>query len=304
MKYFLTAFFALFLSTSAQALNLRSDCGAVGDGLADDTAAFNTCLAGGAFYAPRGDYRITSQPVMPATAISITGDGIDTTNFIRDFNGTLGLGLITLANGSRGSLLKNFSIHSAANRTGGHGIAIVSPANYTAGNVLVSGVKISAYTNNAWFTTFRVDGSARTTEPRGVRTVTLSDVHLFGAETFSLDLRTAIAFSWHGGGAYIGGGTGRYSGGLLMAGTSAYPTQFARISVTQIGVVTLQSALNVAIDAPVLGIGSGAVIEAQPGVGFVSIRGQPYPGAGVTNGGVAAAWYYSSLTTPNLEIYR
>lgn len=73
-------------------VNVR-DYGAVGDGVADDTAAFNAALAdlvnggGGTFYMPHGNYKINSKILIDITntkpsegkGISIRGDNMNTT---------------------------------------------------------------------------------------------------------------------------------------------------------------------------------------------------------------------------------
>jgi hypothetical protein len=94
------AFAAVLVTRDVQALppgptmlNVKTDCGAVGDGLVDDGPAFNACMnAGGTTFVPRGRYRIATAVVVASgdqaqgmicdgSATEIFADG-DPTSFV------------------------------------------------------------------------------------------------------------------------------------------------------------------------------------------------------------------------------
>ena len=64
-----------------QIINVRTDCGAVGDGVADDTAAINlgisilVALGGGTLHFPQGTYKTTSEILITSSSIRFTGTG-------------------------------------------------------------------------------------------------------------------------------------------------------------------------------------------------------------------------------------
>lgn len=291
----------------AAPLDLKADFNAVCDGVADDTGAFNLWSAAGAtsdLTAPAGRCRIASQPAPIAHALKIEGRGIDHTVFVRDFDGTAGLGLFTLGDGGSGSVLRGFSVISAPGRVGGHALVIASTANYATSYVVVDGVKFSSDGTNSWLSTVRIDGSAKTSAPKGVRDITFTNVHVFGTSGFSLELKTAIGFTWHGGGAYSAAGTGHYAGAIQISGSASHPSQYVNIHVANLGVINLPYCYDVAITSPTIGIGNGWVVETAGTAVNVSIRGQTYPGSGFSNAGVQSSWQNSSLALPDGTIVR
>jgi len=76
------------VSALASAANVKA-YGAVGDGVANDTAAFQAALAAStAVYVPGGTYKITSTLIVPANT-SLIGAGRGTAKLLRAFNGDM-----------------------------------------------------------------------------------------------------------------------------------------------------------------------------------------------------------------------
>lgn len=307
MTRFILAFLLVYCASPTHAGDLQRDFGAACDGVADDTAAVEAWLDSGAaarLTAGVGRCRVTAQIAPRAHALNIQGTGIDRTVLLRDYDGTAGLGLITLREGSRGSIIRDLSIISAPGRSGGHALAIISTAEYTAGNTTISNVKFSCDGSDCWQTTVRLDGTARLAEPRGVRAVTFSDTHIFGASFVSLELATVVGFSFRGGGLYPASGTTRHSGGVQIRGTTTHPSQYILISASTMGVLNLSNVLDAQITSATLGIGNGAVIETAGSAVNVAVWGQPYPGPGVPNFGVLSNWSNSRLFLPNGRVIQ
>jgi len=280
-------------------------CGGV-----DDTAAFSAWLTGARDRADPelkiapGRCKVTAAPPVITWPVSIQGAGIDLSIIERDYNANLGEAIFHLREGTRGSRLSGLSVISAASRTGGHALLIASTSTYTNGNIVVENAKFSCDGLNCWNTTVRLDGTTRLIEPRGVRGVTFSNVHIFGASFVSLELATAVGFSYHGGGIYPASGNSRYSGGLQIRGIDGYPSQYIIMSVSNVGVLNLSNVLGAKIDASDMGIGNGYVVETAGSAINVSLRGMVWPGIGIPNGGVMSNWQASSLTKPDGTVLR
>lgn len=79
------------LAAAVAPVNVRS-FGAVGDGIADDTAAISNAIAnlteGSTLYLPQGKYRVTSLPAVPSY-VTVYGDGTDASQIVYAGAGTL-----------------------------------------------------------------------------------------------------------------------------------------------------------------------------------------------------------------------
>ena len=101
---------------------LKADFGAIGDGTSDDTAAVHAFLAACETTACRmepGSYRVTAAPQKMNYPINLEGAGIDTSEFIRDYDEVSGRGFLHFEGvaAGKGVLLGNFSVSSATGRS-------------------------------------------------------------------------------------------------------------------------------------------------------------------------------------------
>lgn len=296
---------AALSGSPARASNAVLACGGV-----DDTAVFVAWLQSAqtsgdpVLRAGPGRCRIKSPPPVITWPVNIEGAGLDLTVFERDYSAATGEGFIHLRENTRGSRLARVSVISAAGRSGGHALVIQSTASYTAGNAVVESVKFSSDGQNSWQTTVRLDGTLRLAEPRGVRAVTFSNVHIFGASWVSLELATVVGFSYQGGGVYAASGTSRASGGIQIRGTPSHPSQYVNVDISNVGILNLSDTLGASITASDIGFGNGWVIETAGSAINIAVRGQTWAGVGIPNGGVVSNWQGSSLTWPNGIIFR
>lgn len=119
--------FTLHAFNQNRVLNVKTDFGAVGDGVADDTAALQAALnVGGAIYIPPGTYRVTSTLTQTVSAW-VVGAGRTKTILRQATN----FNLLHLSNVSGGFGLARFQIHNSqasASVTSGTGLYIQDSA--------------------------------------------------------------------------------------------------------------------------------------------------------------------------------
>jgi hypothetical protein len=286
---------------------LRETFGAIGDGTADDTAAVVKFLAActqSNCHAERGRYRVTSRLPVIADAIALRGDGIDTTEFIRDYDEEFGRGVLHFegAKSGRGSVLSDFSIHSAKGRSGGHAIAGVSRPGSVFGNIRVEHVKLSTEGSNSWDATVYISGADNRSGAVGARGISFSSCLIFGANGYSILLESVVGFSFVGGGTYAAGGTHPHSGGVKIVGSNAAKSSGVVLIGDHFGYLHLRHALGVKVIAA-SGL-AGAVIDgrqvaidADASVDRTQIFAEPF-------GAVLTSWTNSSIVLPEGRIIK
>ena len=128
-----------------------NDFGAVGDGVADDTAAIQATItavgiAGGCIYFPKGTYKITSQLVIYDSNIRLVGDGFKNTtiaassasfNMMRTTNGKSFISILDLS----------FLGGATTNATAQYGIIGGTTATDETSNVLIENCRFSNSNN-------------------------------------------------------------------------------------------------------------------------------------------------------------
>ena len=222
--------------------NVVADYGAVGDGTTDDTGAFAAAFADinagvinrlyvpalpGASAATPTKYRICSQlPTLVAQGFTILGDGKWETQIIRDYNGVAGVGCINIGGAAIGWQIESICIASAAGRSGGSAIYVLAGADagFTGSKASLNHVNLTTWGSDSWDNTLVFNGTLKATEPKGLRTMSLSDVEVFGAASYSVIFSGVVGLNWFGGGVWPAGGTNANSGGILITGTGAVPS--------------------------------------------------------------------------------
>ena len=312
----LAVLFALCLASSATARNptsvpsvvyIRETFGAVGDGIADDTdavAAFLKACLQSSCHAERGRYRVTNRLPVISDSIVLRGDGIDTTEFIRDYDEEFGRGFFHFegAKSGRGSTLSDFSIHSAKDRSGGHAIAGVSHPGSVFGNTHIEHVKLSTEGTDSWHATVYISGADNTSGAKGAREVSFASCLIFGAKGYSLLLESVVGFSFVGGGTYAAGGLDPHSGGVKIAGSKDVKSSGVLLIGDHFGYLNLRHALGVkVISASGLAgaqiDGRQVAIDADDSVDRVQISAEPF-------GAILTSWTNSSIVLPDGQIMK
>jgi hypothetical protein len=285
---------------------LKADFGAIGDGTSDDTAAVHAFLAACETAACRmepGRYRVTAAPKQMNYPINLEGAGIDTSEFIRDYDEGSGRGFLQFegVTAGKGVLLGNFSISSANDRSGGHALAALSTPAQSFGNMRVEHVKFSTYGVNSWDSTVLLDGTQKTTGARGVRAVNFDDCLIFGATGYSLVLKGVIDLRYDGG-VYAAGGTSPQSGGVMVTGTPDVPSSGILLTGSAFGYLNLSHVVGMKVIAA-SGIagqmfeGVQVAIDNDATADRVQIIAEPF-------GKVAHNWTHSSIILPDGSILK
>lgn len=255
--------------------NIVTDYGAVGDGASDDAPAFAAAIADinsgsvDRLYVPSKlgsgpnnptKYRIASQlPTIQSQGFRLSGDSMWETQIIRDYNGVNGVGCLDIRGPSIGIDIENIAIASAAGRTGGHAIQFQADAGsgYTGGKTSLRNVNLTSYGSDSWDGTLRFNGTLKTIDPKGWRTTSLTNVLVFGANGYSVQLSAVIGFTWFGGGIFPAGGTNALSGAMLVTGTSTVPSSNISMQLESCNGLVLNNCHHGIIESPIIGFPVG-----------------------------------------------
>lgn len=270
------------------------DFGAIGDGVADDTAAaaaFINALKSGPVrtgFVESGEYRLTSPLPALDAPITIQGDNPQTTAFLRQYNGVPGVGVFHITGGGKGATLSRFGILSSG--SGGALISGVSSSTISIGTIVLEDLILSTASpnGNTHENTLFFDGSARTTGAIGIRSVELRNVKAFGCTGYTAELKCVEGFKWAGGGPYGAGGTGAASGAIRVSGTPTLPSVNVSIDVDAINYLNLTNTQCSTFRAQSWGHVGGVSIANDGSVASVTVFGNP-PGV------VTANWQNSSV---------
>jgi len=141
------------------------DFGACGNGVCDDTTAFQSAITsaaargfalapGGTVYVPPGNYRVTSALSVPLN-VNLRGDGFG--SLLSFVSGTDGL---VITPGGDGQITRWDGLRIAGNGTAGtagirHAYAATPDRNLLVESMHIEGFEFGAYLQSMWFTTFR-----------------------------------------------------------------------------------------------------------------------------------------------------
>lgn len=269
-----------------------SDYAPEGDGVDDDSPEFDLFLAGVQASDSRTGcmdaktYRLASQPNDITSQVAIYGSGMGRTVLLRDYNGTSGKGVLNLVANSSGSSLQGFSIMASSGTSGGAAIAVRSSSTIAVSFITIENVNLSTFGSNSYDNTLILDGVSKTTQPAGVRDVSLRNVHVFGANGFSANLQSVNGLSWHGGGTYPAGGTGIASGGIAIGGLSTNKSNYITISVPVCNGLNITNSNYGLIDCTSIGAISGVSINNDTSAAYYRTRG-------AVTGSVLGNWQFS-----------
>lgn len=263
-----------------------------GDGVDDDSAEFDLFLDAvkasdsktGCLDA--GTFRFTTQADDIDSQVHLIGSGMGRTIILRDYNGTSGKGILAITEGANGTKIEGMSIIAKAGTTGGAALSIKSTSSYATSFITLENLNLSTFGSNSYDNTVIIDGTAKTSAPTGVRDISFKNVHIFGANGFSLSLQSVNGFSYHGGGVYPAGGTNAASGGIAIGGTSTNKSNYMTISLPACNGLNLTNSSYGLIDCTTIGAISGVSINNDTSAAYYRTRGTP-------TGSVLGNWQFS-----------
>jgi hypothetical protein len=147
-----------------------------------------------------GTYHFATPPPILTGGVSLMGQGKSTTVLQRDYSG--GEFLVVRQNGTR---IQDLTLWAGPGTSGGVGLHLIADAADAGGNHVIQALWITG--PGTWTLPLFLDGSMRTVDPIGIRTVTLIDVNVFNATWWAAEWWNAVGCQWSGGGAYQGHGT-------------------------------------------------------------------------------------------------
>lgn len=200
-------------------------------------------------------YTFNSQPnAFAPTAPWIQGSGLNNTTILRNFNGSAGVGFIQIT-GASGAMLRGFALNAADGTTGGDMINIKATSVTGSDGSVIEDISISpAGSADAYVRGFVIDGSAKVTGAIGTRDTSIRNLNVFGASDTSVYLLDTIGLSWNGGGAFVAGGTGSFTGGMQAIGSVLFTPAYLDVKVfTFGGNVSLQFCTSCTVMTSVFG---------------------------------------------------
>jgi hypothetical protein len=200
------------------------DFGAVGDGVANDTAAFIAAMAASNnIYFPAGTYEIGSN-ISITKPIQIYGDGPGATIIERNYSPVADTqGVFAFSGGGTIGSISNMTIRSKTGQTGGCLVSIVSGAADTLGLYRFDYVDFTTTGTSTHQYTIYMDGTAKTSSPIGIRGVDFTGCSVFGGGISTMLIKGVLKFSFLGGGCYPAGGAA--GSNVRFDGVSGVETQ-------------------------------------------------------------------------------
>ena len=219
-------------------MNLLSDFNACNDGSQCVADAWDAMVAAAQangvnqLLVPKGEYRFDRKPSPITFTAEIAGDpGPAGTGsvFLRNFSDTYERGLVELAPGAQGAVLRRFRIKALQGTSGGAAISVTSNEVTASTMVRFEDLYITADGYNAWDNSICVLGAKKTPPSAiGMRLHFWQNVHCHGSR-WGVRLQSVVGFHWDGGGIYPGG-VGD-SGQLTITGTDASPSGGVNIDI-------------------------------------------------------------------------
>lgn len=205
--------------------------GADRTGATSCTAALNAALAliapvnGGIIFCPQGSYLFSTKPNAIDGGVTLQGEGMGRTVLIRGYaeaDATRGFIDMTCSSGrsNAGGGLSNLQISLGAGTSGGSAINIESSS--TVGNGLLTIQEVNVSGAGSCNYSLRLDGSAKTASPQGVRTVTVLNSYFFQADIQGIYAKSVNHLSIVNTGVFATGANP--NAGLVVDGTVASPT--------------------------------------------------------------------------------
>jgi len=279
--------------------------GMVGDGVTDNTAAFNSFLAAlssGSHVGilPKGEFLFKSQPNSISFPIDLGGKGINNTVLVRDYNPSGGLGLINMlasAGNCSGSRIHDMSIEAQAGTSGGCLIFAQSSSSIALGDIILENLwvtNIGAGANDTQVNCIVFDGTLKSSAPNGIRSCDFKNVNVFGSTSYSVVISGAEGFTWHGGGIYGAGADTAFAGALQITGTPSVQSNYIDISFSTCNGMSLSQCNFVNITCPSIGavLTGGISISNDGTCTFTCVHGAP-------SGTVLGNWGHSGIRRPN-----
>jgi hypothetical protein len=241
------------------------DFGMVGDGVTDNTTAFNNAVTAaaacntGTLFIPPGSFLFSSQP-NSLPRVKIIGSGSLNTVVIRGYNGTPNVGLFDIIPGTgNGTQISDMAVSASVGTSGGCAFSAIASATFGVSDTLFANMYITpGAATDAFEYVILFNGTNKSTGAIGNRGCRMLNLTVFGASYASVGVFGCISLSWSGGNINTAGGTGTYSGGIQIDGTAAVPSTYILIDVTNInGAINLARCEDVSLRTTAIGSTGG-----------------------------------------------
>lgn len=289
--------------------------GSAGSGV-DQTPFFNNALAaakatGKRLFIDTGVYYFNSKPNNIDFSLYLDGQSKGGCTFVRNYNeASGGLGFLNLVptlvsagppevwTGPAGAVIRNLYIEANTGTSGGVLLRAASSSGFAIGGLCLENITLSTLdpSGNNVNACLVLDGTARPTEPNGIRNSNLVGVDVFGANGFSVQFGQVIGLTWSGGGVYPAGGSNAVSGGILIYGnTSAHKSQYVNINISTSGPLNMTNCQDMSLVIPQVnnGVGNTYTIAADPSCVTTLVQCQTYGAATAVSG-----WVNSGIIRP------
>jgi hypothetical protein len=199
------------------------DFGAQGDGVTDDTAAFQAAVNnGGRIFIPPGNY-IFNQPVIITNIVTLVGAG-RTTVLRRNYSPTVDTdGIFNIRDGGSDVSMRDMTLISLSGQTGGCLLSIVNTNAQAIGQMTFINMGFTTTGSSTHQYTIYMDGTAKTTAPIGIRGIDMIGCSVFGGGISTLLVKGVLKFSFLGGGCFTAGGAA--GSNVRFDGVSGVETQ-------------------------------------------------------------------------------
>lgn len=191
-------------------------------------------------YVPKGEYRFDRKPLpidFTAEVSGAPGPAGTGTVLLRKYVEAYEHGLIELAPGAQGSVVRRFRIKALIGSSGGSAIAVTSNQITASTMIRFEDLYVTAEGYNLWDNPICVLGEAkRPPGAIGMRLHCWQNVHCHGSR-WGVRLQSVIGFHWEGGGIYTGG-VGD-CGQLIITGSAESPSHNVNINIETVSGLNL-----------------------------------------------------------------
>jgi len=223
-------------STSVTSQISIANYGGNGNGIADNTTAYNDFLAACVASTnrdciiPPGVYVFNSQPNCISSNVHLYGGGgLDAVELKRDYNGAGNKGLICIEAGGGGTTIENLVILSAAGRTGGSMLSVIATTTTQISSIVLKDLRLTTLGSCTNDYSLYIDGTGATSTPIGVRDLSMINVVTFGANLASQAL-LGVAGLTSANTANYQAGCATEAVGLIIGGTAGVPSSTINIT--------------------------------------------------------------------------